>query len=402
MAYFTSKSPIVWGFDSSFLRDNNMSGITADEAVERLSNNLEVDLSKISDGSVPITFWRHYQDGVVVVRVSKTRCVYFEREQTSVNVQWDNHYDHYVKVGKWAELAKNHALEIIKANRRTALRRLYCQQSEQSTCTEVDSTTVHEPYSWEYLAADREMVVKLKDLSFGAKECSLSGIQEDLTSPFVSIPCRGCATMNTEDLKPIKLSRCKQQAFGGGGSPSPRECEVCGEGPCTMIPVNIVKTGQNLPNLAFVGIDWGAKKDTSHSVEVAYQGSVPLSMKMEKILEPGIWVICTTAGPEIDVLIVNNRTELDTEIPAVRLTTQTHFKTPVEMREPVLPKDFGKTVWWSEPDMSTRERPSHSSGRLVGQSDGGKVLIVERGHGTRTTYVRRQYAFIVDQPADGF
>jgi hypothetical protein len=159
---------------------------------------------------------------------------------------------------------------------------------------------------------------------------------------------------------------------------------------------------RNLPNLAFVGVDWAATKDSTQRADVVYQGSAPLSMTMKKVLTPGIWVICTTAGPEVEVLIVKDATELDTEIPAVRLTTQTHFKTPVEMREPVLPKDFGKTVWWSEPDMATRERPSHSSGRLVGQSDGGKVLIVERGHGTRTTHVRRQYAFIVDQPADGF
>jgi hypothetical protein len=26
---------------------------------------------------------------------------------------------------------------------------------------------------------------------------------------------------------------CKREAFSGGGSPSPRECDVCGEGPCT-------------------------------------------------------------------------------------------------------------------------------------------------------------------------
>ncbi len=28
---------------------------------------------------------------------------------------------------------------------------------------------------------------------------------------------------------------CKREAFSGGGSPSPRECGVCGEGPCTKV-----------------------------------------------------------------------------------------------------------------------------------------------------------------------
>ena len=30
---------------------------------------------------------------------------------------------------------------------------------------------------------------------------------------------------------------CKREAFSGGGSPSPRECGVCGEGPCEKKPV---------------------------------------------------------------------------------------------------------------------------------------------------------------------
>ncbi len=30
-----------------------------------------------------------------------------------------------------------------------------------------------------------------------------------------------------------KQAQCKQEKYAGGGCPSPRECEICGRGPCT-------------------------------------------------------------------------------------------------------------------------------------------------------------------------
>mgnify|MGYP000249251272 CR=1 FL=1 len=33
--------------------------------------------------------------------------------------------------------------------------------------------------------------------------------------------------------------QCKRQAYGNGGSPSPRSCEICGFGPCTQNDQNL-------------------------------------------------------------------------------------------------------------------------------------------------------------------
>ena len=32
-----------------------------------------------------------------------------------------------------------------------------------------------------------------------------------------------------------KQEQCKQEKYAGGGCPSPRECEICGRGPCTKV-----------------------------------------------------------------------------------------------------------------------------------------------------------------------
>jgi hypothetical protein len=50
--------------------------------------------------------------------------------------------------------------------------------------------------------------------------------------------------MNPKELQ------CKQEVYGGGGCPSPRKCEICGDGPCVKSQVvdttpNVTKVGAN-------------------------------------------------------------------------------------------------------------------------------------------------------------
>lgn len=33
-----------------------------------------------------------------------------------------------------------------------------------------------------------------------------------------------------------KELQCKQEKYSGGGCPSPRQCEICGTGPCVKSP----------------------------------------------------------------------------------------------------------------------------------------------------------------------
>lgn len=155
---------------------------------------------------------------------------------------------------------------------------------------------------------------------------------------------------------------------------------------------------RNIPNLAFAGIDWGKGSDITANQHMSHM------LKLHKVLTPGVWLYLTTLDGCLQLMIVDNDVELSAELPAVCLSKQTHFKTPIEWREPVLPKDYGKTVWWH--DVEALTHPTHKSGRLVGASDNGSFFVIDPHDKAftagRSVHKKKRFVFIIDQQTEGF
>jgi hypothetical protein len=297
-----------------------------------------------------VQWFQHNNPNVIIRRDSHDRCTYFEHDRESVSgLAWHANFTAWVKSGQWTEITHQEAERRIEQNRK------------------------HE-------------------------------------EPKAQEPQPGI---------------CKREQFGGGGTPSPRNCDVCLEGPCPrVIPVQpesgasstmqepyswqpLPADPQMVSRLsriaeAIVGIDWAKDSDTSVNMEVTPS---PKSLTMHKVLWPGVWLYMARLDGCLELLIVNHERELSAAIPAVCLTKQTQFKTPLEWREPVLPKDYGKTVWWHDPE-AVDQQPFHQSGRLVGAADSGSVFVIEPHDKSvaagRSVYRRKQFVFIVDGPTEGF
>jgi hypothetical protein len=264
----------------------------------------------------------------------------------------------------------------------------------------VKRVAVADACSWQQLPADREMVIKpagqaatneSEMLEFPVEQVEFPrpGIDEvqivDISDNWVKIPHENKWDAERWESRRHNFKiRCLPQHLPparNAAEPKP-------------IP-------RNIPNLAFVGVDWGKGSDIAASVPVA-----PMShmLNLHKVLTPGVWLYLTTLDGCLELMIVNNDVELSAELPAVCLSKQTHFKTPIAWREPVLPKDYGKTVWWH--DVEALSHPSHQSGRLVGVYENGSGFVIEPHDKEvscgRTVYRKKKLVFIIDQPTEGF
>lgn len=169
-----------------------------------------------------------------------------------------------------------------------------------------------------------------------------------------------------------------------------------GVNPTTIHDVRLVDEQAGCDSV-YVGFDRAEGPDRSATRECR---ELPLRMSMTRELTVGIWALQVNRN-EVAIHRIEEPKTLDTEIPACLLTAQTGFKVPAQYREPVMPGDYGKTIWWHDNVIEEGKFPAYRSGKLAGEDHNGKTFVIELDK-HRTTRVYRSCSFIVDQPAEGF
>lgn len=464
-----------------------------------------------------VQWFQHSDPNVIVRRNSHDRCTYFDQQLVTPDILWDYHMSQWVKSGQWTEITQQEAERRIEQNRKPVallvqdLQSGMCKREQfagggtpsprscdvclEGPCPRVIPVQTEDTDSPAMQAlrklaqqcgidptglnaeqmADRVIEHNRSrpySLSCGSETCFQNGKQSDPESAFLQAPCRGCDETQAQEqmiaanvaelsklhktversfqqlpadrdavIRPIDLAAAKDdqmQEFPVEQIEVPRACidqvSKIDKADCwNAITANNVWNAttwaarrdqfkirclpqhlppvrnaaepkpiqRNIPNLAFVGVDWASRPDIGATVQVTQMSHM---LKLQKVLTPGVWLYLTTLDGMLQLMIVDNDVELSAELPAVCLSQQTHFKTPIEWREPVLPKDYGKTVWWH--DVEALTHPTHQSGRLVGASDSGSVFVIDPHDKAvaagRSVYKKKRLVFIVDHPTEGF
>jgi hypothetical protein len=420
-----------------------------------------------------VQWFQHQNPSVIVRRDSHDRCTYFEHDSEPVSgLAWHESFTAWVKSGDWKEITQQEAERRIGQNRMPeepkaqepqpgickreqfagggapsprncdvcqegpcprvipvqaedtdspamqALQKLAQQRgidpagmashaiadaiiaANQRIAAETSSLRQTVERSFMQLPADRDMVIKPAAQAATNESEMMEFPVEQVDRPRTGIdqvkPLNDeCSWMEAKDLYGWLISEWKthRQKYKIRCLP--------GHLPPVRNAADPKPIPPNIPNLAFVGVDWGKGSDIAASVPVA-----PMShmLNLHKVLTPGVWLYLTTLDGCLELMIVWDDIELSTELPAVCLSKQTHFKTPIVWREPVLPKDYGKTVWWHEKEALSQ--PSHQSGRLVGAYENGSGFVIEPHDKEvscgRTVYRKKRLVFIIDQPTEGF
>lgn len=311
--------------------------------------------------------------------------------------------------------------------------------------------------SFEQLPADREMVIKPDGKSLGCGNDA------------------ACLEKNwVTTNEPIRLSACVNHLYGNEPG-SDCLCEACGRGPCTRIPVNIIPSGtadlvqvvtdplyeeykrfsdydanreqlktndevwakinqdiseinernahnqpaepkpipRNIPNLAFVGIDWAKRRDiaaTQHVNTLPFSlGDGPLQLQLRNDFDQeGIWLYVVAGDMRLALVtqegIDAGKYSFPISCPCIHLCSYPRVKWPVEYRNAAMPKDYGKEVMYFG-DFG----PEWGRGILRGlrsTGTGREDLIVEipteTMNGLRTETIDSRRVFVIDAPTEGF
>ncbi len=316
-----------------------------------------------------VQWFQHHNPNVIVRRDSHDRCTYFEYDREPVSdMTWHENFSAWVMSGQWTEITQQEAELRINSNRKSA--------------------------------------VSLAD---------------------------GC-----------QPGICKREQFGGGGTPSPRNCDVCLEGPCPrVIPVQTSQADEpamealqklaqeqgidpagmeakeisdrliaanlqgvssekpiprNIPNLAFVGVDWGKVKSfTTTVVATAEPEQRVIELTMQSVLTPGVWVVAFDQKSHMLLEIKQERT-LAVPVPSARISGPIGVKLPLQFRTPVMPKDYGRQVFFRDDEY---ELDGLKTGVLKGFSEDEKVYMVAV-EGERTRYLKSRHIWTIDEPTEGF
>jgi len=182
----------------------------------------------------------------------------------------------------------------------------------------------------------------------------------------------------------------------GGGAPSPRNWDVCQEGPCPrVIPVQ----AEQLNSLeSHVGVDWAAGQDFTATVAVTTEPELRIvELTMQSVLTPGVWVVAFDHKSHMLLEIKQERT-LEAPVPASKISGPIGVKLPVQFRSPVMPSDYGRKVYFRDEEF---ELEGLRTGFLKGFSEEEMVYMVSVD-GERTRYLKCRHIWIIDQPTEGF
>lgn len=160
---------------------------------------------------------------------------------------------------------------------------------------------------------------------------------------------------------------------------------------------------RNIPNLAFVGVDWGKGPSSSATVCAVTGTDQPqiFELTMQSVLTPGLWVVAFQTKEHFLVEVGHDRTrELEHPIPAAKISGPIGVKLPLQNRIPQMPKDYGKQVYFRSPE--NFDQCEVSSGILQGFHSGKNQFIVASDNRSHLSYVREGDIWIIDEPTEGF
>lgn len=407
-AYFHNRPKVLWRFSSKTetpyyrqISHAEAMEISADVAVGKTST---VNVNPTGEYPACVQWFQHNVQEVIVRRDSHDRATYFERDlPPAENVLWDDHYSQYVESGYWKEITEQEAVRRIEENRKVPRCRLECENHD----------------------------------------CILKAKLEDLDSPFVSIPCRGCGTEKSEYPKYRRPEgkrsiECMQdvvcvrydteesgQLYYRTGLNRPfynwgdyRELgleEITVEQFKEIIAsIDSMKPiPRNIPNLAFVGIDWGKRSDIGATQQVNTLpfslGDGPLQLQLRNDFDQeGIWLYVVAGDLRLALVtqegIDAGKYSFPISCPCIHLCSYPRVKWPVEYRNAAMPKDYGKEVMYFG-DFG----PEWGRGILRGlrsTGTGREDLIVEipteTMNGLRTETIDSRRVFVIDAPTEGF
>lgn len=426
-----------------------------------------------------VQWFQHQNPNVIIRRDSHDRCTYCEYDREPVSgLVWSENFTEWVKSREWIEITHDEAEKRIEYNRRfagltppypkpqmckreqyagggtpsprncdvclegpcqrvipvqteeaaspamQALRKLAQQRgidpagmaskaiadaliaANQQIAAETSNLQQTVERSFEQLPADCDMVIKRGDKSLGCDN---------------EAACLEKAWVTTNE--PIRLSDCVNHLYGKEPG-SDCLCEACGRGPCTRIPVNILPQvrnaaepkpiPRNIPNLAFVGIDWAKRSDVAATQQVNLLpfslGEVPLQLELRSSFDSeGIWLYAVDDDLRLAFVraqdVGTKSYTFTIEVPCIQLCGYPRVKWPVGYRHAVMPKDYGKEVMYFS-DTRTGWGRGILRGMEKNNTEADRMIIDlpakdEMFDPERIT-VGARLVFIIDQPTEGF
>ena len=171
---------------------------------------------------------------------------------------------------------------------------------------------------------------------------------------------------------------------------------------------------RNIPNLAFVGIDWGNRSDIGAKQQVSLLplslGEVPLQLELRSSFDSeGIWLYAVDDDLRLAFVraqdVGTKSYTFTIEVPCIQLCGYPRVKWPVGYRHAVMPKDYGKEVMYFN-DTRTGWGRGILRGMEKNNTEADRMIIDlpakdEMFDPERIT-VGARLVFIIDQPTEGF
>jgi len=283
--------------------------------------------------------------------------------------------------------AKDIADRLIAANQRIAAETSSLQQTLER--------------SFEQLPADRDAVIRLKELA-SAKEQQM----QEFPVEQVDVPRTGIDQVSLIDSADWWNEICEDNVWNKATWAARRHNFKIRCLPEHLPPSRNVAVlwpeplSASLPDLAFVGVDYAQGPDISATVAVTTEPEQQIvELTMHSVLTPGCWVIAFS-HKEHFVVEVSTEQKLNGPIPAAKLSGPIGVKFPLRHRVPVMPKDYGRQVVCR--DMENFSIYDVKTGTLQGFDPVKKVFMVAEQNGNHMMYRRENEVWIIDHPTEGF
>lgn len=388
-----------------------------------------------------VQWFQHQNPSVIVRRDSHDRCTYFEHDSEPVSgLAWHESFTAWVKSGEWTEITQQEAESRIAYNRKFA--GLTAQEPQPGMCKreQFAGGGAPSPRNCDVCLegpCPRVIPVQCGDDSDPALKALRTLAQQSGFDPAgmspkdiadqlgaVIKPAEQAATNESEmlefpveqvDVPRVGIDELRWADAGDIWNP------VCSADawqskiwaarknefrirclpqhlPPARNAVEPKPIPRNIPNLAFVGIDWAKRPDITATVVVTTDpGRRIVELTMQSVLTPGVWVVAFDDKSHM-LLEINQERTLEAPVPAARISGPIGVKLPVQFRTPAMPKDYGRKVYFREDEYELHDL---KTGVLKGYDEDQKVYMVSV-EGERTRYLKHRQIWTIDEPTDGF
>jgi hypothetical protein len=462
-AYFYNRPKVQWRFSSngpkSYYRQISHAEaieISADVAVGKMST---VNVKPTGEWLGCVQWFQHSNPNVIIRRDSHDRCTYFEQGfPAAKKIRWDEQASRCIKSGQWTEITQHEAEQrmpwMCKREQYAgggtpsprdcdvclegpcprvipvqcdddsdpafkALLTLAQQAgfdsagmspkdiadrliaANQRIAAETSSLQQTVERSFEQLPADRDAVIRLKEL-VSAKDQQMWEFPVEQ----VDVPRAGIDQVSLIDSADWWNEICDDNVWNKATWAARRHNFKIRCLPQHVPPARNVAVlwpeplSASPPDLAFVGVDYAQGPDISATVAVTTEPEQQIvELTVHSVLTPGCWVIAFS-HKEHFVVEVSTEQKLNGPIPAAKLSGPIGVKFPLRHRVPVMPKDYGRQVVCR--DMENFSIYDVKTGTLQGFDPVKKVFMVAEQNGNHMMYRRENEVWIIDHPTEGF